>query len=864
MGGQDLIGRSHISGWSILGLALLLTVIALCSDDSDAQSVPLPRSASLDDQVMQTTTFHFTSPETVTVSVRYDIYRANMTDTPFGASYAAGELRDLAEMDSESDVLIVLKNRIWDWSRDLGNGLFDGEYYQISMGYSGWDLSSLDPGLDQGALGLPVSYNLTVEAELPGSFYLKTSDQATWNESDAFGLLRAVTVQGGYVETDMVCPVPPGHLVNLTILEGPGTPGTLGDWLFSPPEDPMALEDRVTLLFDNRGGNGTSEEVVTFFIRSSSPHIPPDPSSAEPDIQLDLVLGMERLDHIDLEGSIMRMFWCPTTEVNLSLPSNFHMEDGTLLSNGAIHFINSGIVDPGDLERELEDRIAHLSGDLADVFDCPQIPTLEVSLSVPSGLDAADLFGETYVPQPLLATVNSGSDIPVGLYRDMDPEVVIGFLNAGAVVFLDTNIDQTIPGLSLTLIPPPGLILLQVNDNNPLSPDSDMMYLASETAPQHVSGLAQLDVDVDFDDLRVEDLTVFSTRIAVRGYGEVHSHRLTDSLTRNLPGSIIIDVVNADALRLAYREGLIDREDITYDVETTLANFIGQTFSTDGDLVIELDDDSWEFDGDMTNMSDHDPVKIGFQLKGEKRFSTNQKITRGLAAQTVSFPLPALRNWDVSYTFTLPNHVFIEGEPRLDGTGVRHSTPETGIDNGRSWVSVQLFGDENITRNATLEITLDVSAGFILQKFAPPLLIFSILCLVTVVVYRKRRKLEIEAEDYAKLLNNTRPSDRLAFAYYSQEDEEDMRSDGIDDVMYRDRGQPRGTTDGTERRRKAKRRSGKGRSGKGRSGNERPKRGKGATSKEKGTRIRGRAKSASRSGERLKMPVEELEIEWEG
>jgi len=207
-----------------------------------------------------------------------------------------------------------------------------------------------------------------------------------------------------------------------------------------------------------------------------------------------------------------------------------------------------------------------------------------------------------------------------------------------------------------------------------------------------------------------------------------------------------LDYYNSDALRLVYTEGLLDLEEIEDSLYSMIEENISNMLEEDVKMFIDFNEELLEFDGDVANMADSQPVTFGIRSRGKMRITENKLVRMGgLVTKQLELPLIGVKYWNVSYKLVLPKYIHILGRPKVKNSTIDYMGPmldRNSEDRDELYISINgqtLEDDFNDALEVNIKMDIDISIWFFLSKIVIPIILFIILCIVIVFLKLHRR-----------------------------------------------------------------------------------------------------------------------------
>jgi len=338
------------------------------------------------------------------------------------------------------------------------------------------------------------------------------------------------------------------------------------------------------------------------------------------------------------------------------------------------------------------------------------------------------------------------------LICDMPSRALFGLANIGATVNIsmrDVNFGDELDEIGLpytcVLYLPENILLAgdtvySWDQNNRVSGS----FMSNSVTPYNEEEVAkQIIVDFDKLDLNVMSVlsrnTELSATVNLRENIDIHVIDLPNEFSIN--DKILIDYIDADAIRLCIEEAVFDEEDVdvflTNKKQLFEINYLDllEGLEINGYLDRSVFEDSLVWDKDVFTMDGASPVIISSYAQSTHPVPFMLSfIPPSFAIENLSFTFHTAQNQSVVYQIIFPNGVSIDSIESIEKSIVEGKTSD-----GRSYFEVVFTGEED----ELVEVVachLSASPLFVLGLLLPCILSFILVIILLVVIYIIRKK----------------------------------------------------------------------------------------------------------------------------
>jgi len=618
------------------------------------------------------------------------------------------------------------------------------------------DFNTLDPAYtlnssDPYQPPVMVYQKYNINMELGSGAYFTSAQLQRYSIPDLEDLLDGCLAMGARLSGNLTVSAMAGHSNTIRLLVSPPASDEDPDALAINARYPGSANYPQTFSISAKERT-TSESGTQYFTMASRWPNSMTKESAALELQVDL----EAFDAAYIRESTVSISSLRLPA--LLLPESIYITT-PISSDGLRLLYIHKIITSEDITDILQDDIVNLELEFERLFNTTEPVDLLFSL------DSDHIYNMTppYYLEDTITDLRMGSDRPVigsivstkriapHYFGDISNDATRGFLNAGAVGKMNTAIHTSFDyNMNLTL--PPKMLLRghsttsDIGDRRSYTLQGNVVFIASASPPIYDRGDAEATVNIDLPSLEVNSLTSYTADLLIDINGVLHRIILTDALESIVPENITFEYMNADALRLAYREGILDLSDITRDLkfylEENLTDLVGEPVEAD----ITFHESTLHFDGDVENMDDKEPIE--FDIIAEGKFDVGSSDLGGFIQRSITFSFPGFEGWDLEYLVELPPYIYIVDNPKLYGADSLNASVTKGVSSGgRHYLSVTIPSIEKDSEETKVEtkVVLDISIWFVLTKtWIAVSLIIATLC--AALFFRlKRKKLEKES-----------------------------------------------------------------------------------------------------------------------
>ncbi len=521
-------------------------------------------------------------------------------------------------------------------------------------------------------------------------------------------------------------------------------------------------KDKVTFTIDNLNNLYHSvREIKDIVFRAKIVNL-----QSQETIRHDFNLMLKDFDELLINRSTITINSIKIREEFFKLPSN--ISDLTFLSTDGLRlYMDNGLLDLADIEQSLAAEFSRLERQFATVFNTTDSVVLNKTWDMSTIIGLSPLYylydtgsmNRMGSERPIICHLSVKEESAVHLFGNVTSMAVKGLLNAGARAELNLYISSPyMYTYNLTL--PAGFLL---SGHTPklsgepgiggvtylLTPDKlkNLRVVAIDPA-QYTSSRANITVNIDIHEVEILGVSEYLAHVKIDADGILHhiKNERGSEFDEALPKGVTMDYYNSDALRLMYTEGLLDLPEIEESLYSKIEENISKMLEKDVKMIVSFNDELLEFDGNIHEMDDLDPVTFGIRSSGKMRI-TEDKLVRmgGFVTKQLELPLPGAKYWNVTYRLVLPEHIYILGRPRVENSSVEYFGPMVDrTDDNRDELIVTICGEpydeaSEPELEVDVQVDIDITIWFFLNKIVAAIILFIVLCIVIAIIQLHRR-----------------------------------------------------------------------------------------------------------------------------
>lgn len=485
-------------------------------------------------------------------------------------------------------------------------------------------------------------------------------------------------------------------------------------------------------------------------------------------IKYDFNIQLSEIDRFQIKKSTMTINSLLIRDSMFELPSNI---SGLIYisTDGLRLYLDNGLLKLEDIERGLSGEFGRLENQFGKAFNTTTPVTLNKTWSMDTITGLEPLYNlydtSSYYrmgsERPIICNITTHKASQITLFENATSTAVTGLLNAGAKAQLDLYISLPYTyTYNLTL--PAGL---QFQDLSPQAPNATPnsggglnyiltplqlknLRLVAQEPVEYTTSKANVTVEIDIREVDILSLSEYLASVRIKADGVLNHIRNErgSSFDKALPKGMTLDYYNSDALRLVYTEGLLDLEEIEDSLYSMIEENISNMLEEDVKMFIDFNEELLEFDGDIGNMDDSQPVTFGIRSRGKMRITENKLVRMGgLVTKQLELPLIGVKYWNVSYKLILPKYIHILGRAKVKNSTVNYMGPmvdRNSEDRDELYITIDsqsLDDDYNDVLEVNVKVDIDISIWFFLSKIVIPIILFIVLCIVIVFLKLHRR-----------------------------------------------------------------------------------------------------------------------------
>jgi hypothetical protein len=716
----------------------------------------------------------FQEPAFVNIETEFEIYEIDLGEI-YG-NVTAADIRVWSEGNPGSTILTYLKSHVEKniFSKFLEITFPNGDYnYQAAVVTpSTLTVENVNDYYP------PVEISITGYVILDENTYFSESELDKYNITNINDLIEGSLKMGAKITQTMRFAAKAGHYNEFVISVPRYSIYQHPDQLtiYHKYDEDKESDYVIIKRIDNKDGNISEIEYMhDIAFRSSNPTPALKPGIKE-DIDIQLEIDVQNFNEVYIPNSLLEINVVDLRDSTITLPQNI-TELSFMSSDGIRLYYANGIIDENDIQEHIDDQLSKTSDSLEEKLNSTRNIDLELSWNFASIIDVDPLY---YIEDTGVYTRMGSSRAVKGYIRalgvieprffesNLTQKTIYGFLNAGAQAEVDLrmkikydySINLTLPeGLRLkNKIGIPGL-----RDSYLINElEANEILIISKNAPDYDSNRADINVEIDINELEMVNLNQFISDIKIEVKGVLF--RILSSahagFSTILPKKISMEYVNSDAFRLAYYENLLDLKEITDEIYDIIQANLTKVF--EGSIVpsIQFDEKSMDFDGNIDKMDDDVPIKFTIIAEGEMKIGSGGGGTFGSLSTTtrpdydgmvlssfvshdIELPLVGKYGWNTSYKIIMPHYIEIIGTPKLENLTGSSTDVHTGTaDDGRHYMEITIYSEDSGVKNlkAVVGIEINITPWFFLSKIIIPLILSCILLISIIYIYFKRRK----------------------------------------------------------------------------------------------------------------------------
>lgn len=475
---------------------------------------------------------------------------------------------------------------------------------------------------------------------------------------------------------------------------------------------------------------------------------PTSPTAQSEDIflgfELDCTSGSSTILTINLDGEIVNI-------KNYNVIPSFINNFDNVPADGLRLLIDNGFITLKDIKQKTYDPLTEI---ILQALETPQFnQTIDLSFkwgnfSTTNHQDYYEL--DNMDTNPPIRGVLTDSNILLKI-NDISSKALFGLVNAGAVANVskgDINFGDRINSIgnryNITLKMPEDVVL--DNEKPYIWNDSKTFTgnIYSKNPPSYLEEeiSTMVEINVKTTDLNLVSFFTGNTQLTFElTLNEECSYNISPVPEEfNLPNKISIDLLNSDALRICFEEGIFSSEDVNAfltaekdDFEKRIAKII-PGLEAIGNVNRDTFEKSLQWDGDISKMGEEIPVKTASYAHTSLPVSSMLSIAPpSFKIQTQTYNFTGIEGQSVSYKMIFPQGVDIALSDSFGKVEVKK------MSDGRKYFELTIESDES---DIFVEVKCDImpSALFIIGLFMPCIISFFITLVLIIILLMLRKK----------------------------------------------------------------------------------------------------------------------------
>jgi hypothetical protein len=605
---------------------------------------------------------------------------------------------------SPSETEAAVEGKLWDRAITLAENSFQGDTFDVISGQ--FVASTLDEGTADP--GSPVTYSMLVNGTKDIKRYLDQEiiDQLEEGREDHF--ITSQFMCGFEYQRTVTLLAEEGELLNYRI---PTSFDPIGDGTVElDVVSPTSGRDGDDYFIQINGMSGYTETYFSFNILDPDPIVPVE----------EIITGQVLLDWKDLEtigvqaeASIDSVSTSRSTLLE-EAPSSITVP--TIIPASLIRYAHlEGIVQESDLG-EISDQLATEVQDT--LIDALSDPDVRVDVEIDTSIDGmskpgsgAQLSSLLNSDDPVIANITTSEEAQLDILEDHDEEDVMGLLNGGLKVYHD--LDPFNDDRFTVKVRAPRYVIL--TGETAVSTDGDRKtydfvpgrkLIGSSLAPNIAGEMLSISGMIDISEIRsvyVADMEIDIEAKITFGLGAMKFDSEEVDITTEIDYEL--EYLTSDMIRLLMDMGLVDREEIEEKIEEDFTDSLNDILPDDEDsVIIDLVDESLDFDGDRKNMTGDDEILLTIEvsgtmkpLEGSSDDDDEENLENGILPFHMDPILPVTKierdielkeaaNWDFDMEITIPSGIGLKAWLVKDDSKIR----ELEVDNSDGHPTIHL------------------------------------------------------------------------------------------------------------------------------------------------------------------------------
>jgi hypothetical protein len=794
---------------AIILLTLLLLLLSIINT-STSQNTTDGFTAPPDNQTRQdkndateamewietTLEFTFEDPVRLTIYAEFKVHEVFLTEYANLGQMTADGIRkqyslELVTTPVNPPIQLSINQKVNELFVRLLNQSFPGTMYILES--PNLDIASLQYPVDSNLYDPPVRVTQYCSyLELTESSYFSPKERTEYSINSLEDLIEGTLKMGGVVTQDLRMYANAGHkntyIFKVKELVPParahgsehsrqGGPSLAHDQLLienTNSEVQPESKDKVRFTLDRTSGmTYITKKIKDIKLRAKEPNTP-----TEEKIDINFKIELNDFDQIMVNDSKVTIRTIKLDLIKARLPSNFS-ELELLPADGLRLFYENGIIDLADLEDELDTELNKIENRFDDAFKTNVSMELGITWDFNTMSNITPLYylddsggiKRMSSQRPVKGYVRAANVVNIGLIKNASTDLIKGLLNAGAKADLDLSI-KTKYDYKYNLTLPPGFGLV---GHAPRMVDSTTgantyilsmlqtkdVIIKSQRMPAYTTSKANIDVTIDLHEVEILSFTEYLGHIKIDAVGNMNRLEMepTSRFARAMPEKMTMKYFNSDSLRLLYTEGLLNLSEIEDETYIAIKENITKLLKEDLQMRVDFGQERLIFDGDHDIMDDSEPIRFKIAASGKMRVSGDRMVEMGgFITKQIKLPITGVENWNVTYTFILPKYIEVIGTTWVEETETDYTGPfvEQTLDDryqltitvhGESeLVSIGSDDEEYIDLEVEVNMDIDITLWFFLDKITVPIMLFIILLalIIGLKILRRRNNKKLE------------------------------------------------------------------------------------------------------------------------
>lgn len=423
-------------------------------------------------------------------------------------------------------------------------------------------------------------------------------------------------------------------------------------------------------------------------------------------------------------------------------------------SDGVRLFVKNGMITWGEIyQKTIKDIQENIKNTIVQ-SDFNQTLTFDFKFDNTTTDECSDPFNINKMDKnPPVKALLKDDDIQL-ILNDISSKALYGLINAGAKsnitpnsINFGNNLDDLFYNYNITLKLP---LNININNENIYTWDnknisfSGLMF--SNKSPEYTQPIINTIIEIEAETTDLNLLSFFTGNTELNfglKINEEKSYKVTRLPTPfNLPKTIDITYLNADALKLCIEENVFNEEEISTfltnekNIFEQIINKIIIGLDAKGNINKEIFQNSLQWDSDITTMDDKEPLKT--QIYSHTPYPIKFKLSiipPGIQINNQTYKFIGLENQYITYRIIFPNGIKIS----LLNNNERVYINETL--GGKQYIEIT-FTPEEANTEIDATITIEPNILFIIALLTPCIIsiIIAFILIIVIIIFRKKRK----------------------------------------------------------------------------------------------------------------------------